>query len=352
MRIRQEKTIDRCRFCFMCRHVCSVARVTHEEGVTPRSQGLVMSLINRDAATPEPDVIKNIYDCTQCRWCREWCEGGWDFSACIVAAREALREENLVPAAVRDRIDRLAGQPRPEAQQTETLILAEPTWVDGAAAQTGQAEAILSRAGIACAATTAPSPVFALYALGARAEATASLSHLISAIRDSGCRTVVALSPADVFALRELPAILDVTALPESMTVISWADQVQTLIQSKRLAPKPVAAAFTWHDDDFSARYTHETAALPAILKLIPEATVADPTWKGNHAHSSGGASCGCSDPAIIAKLASQRLSELQATGAGRIITATADDAALLARSAQADVSVETLTELVASWIK
>ena len=352
MRIRQEKTIDRCRFCFMCRHVCSVARVTHEESVTPRSQGLVMSLINRDAAKPEPDVIKNIYDCTQCRWCAEWCEGGWDFSACIVAAREALREENLVPAAVLEQIERLVRQPKPEAPQTATLVLAEPSWVDGAAAQTGQAEAILRHAGLACAATTAPSAVFALYALGARAEAASSLAQLIAAIKGSGCQTVVALSPAAAYALRELPAILDVTSLPESVAVVSWPDQIQKLIQDKLLAPKPAEATFAWHDDDFSARYTHETAALPAILKAIPEATVAEPTWKGNHAHSSGGASCGCSDPAIIAKLASQRLSELQATGAGRIITATADDAALLARSAQADVSVETLTELVASWIK
>ncbi|MDW7656310.1 MAG: hypothetical protein SCM11_03955 [Bacillota bacterium] len=363
MRIRQEETIDRCRFCFMCRHVCSLARATHEEGVTPRSQGLVLSLINRDAASADPDVIRNIYNCTQCRWCKEWCEGGWDFSVCTIAAREALLENDQAPADIRQLIDHLAGQPKPAATRSETcadtsaktstdiLLLAEPVWADDAVAQTQQAADLLQKAGLSFAVTGAASPALRLYLLGACAAAARQLKELIEVIRQSGCQTVVALSPGDVFLLRELPELLETTPLPESVKVRTMADLLADLIENGQLVLKPDSRNFTWHDDDFSARYTHETDALPALLRAIPGAGVTAPTWRGNHARSSGGASAGCVEPTIIARLADLRLQELAATGADCIVTMTADDSALLGKAGDGKLQVLTLVALVTSLI-
>jgi Fe-S oxidoreductase len=359
MRIRQEETIDRCRFCFMCRHVCSLARATHEESVTPRSQGLVLSLINRDAATADPDVIKNIYNCTQCRWCKEWCEGGWDFSVCAIAAREALLENGLAPENVSQLIDQLTGQAMPAVTRADTstqtgvdiLLLAEPVWAEGAIAQTEQAAALLQKAGLSVAVTGTASPALRLYLLGAREAAASKLRELIGMIRQSGCQTVVALSPGDVFLLRELPELLKTPPLPDSIRVRPMAGLLAELIADGRLTLRPDIRSFTWHDDDFSARYTHETEALPAILRAIPDAAVAEPVWRGNHARSSGGASAGCSDPVIIARLADMRLQELTATGADCIVTMTADDCTLLGKAGSSKPQILTLVDLAASLL-
>lgn len=363
MRIRQEETIDRCRFCFMCRHVCSLARATHEESVTPRSQGLVLSLINRGAVTADPDVIKNIYNCTQCRWCKEWCEGGWDFSICSIAAREALLDNGQTPADIRQLIDQLAGQTMPaviwSATGTDTntktvadiLLLAEPVWADDAVAQTEQAAALLQKAGLSCAVTGAASPALQLYLLGARAAAAGQLKALIEMIRQSGCQTVVALSPGDVFLLRELPALLETPPLPDAVKVRTMADLLAELIAAGKLSLKPDSRTYTWHDDDFSARYTHETETLPTLLQAFPGAGVKAPTWRGNHARSSGGASSGCVEPAVIDQLAELRYKELAATGADCIVTMTADDSALLGQASDGKLQVRTLVDLVASLI-
>jgi Fe-S oxidoreductase len=348
MRINQEQTIDRCRFCFMCRHVCSAARSTHQESITPRSQGLVLSLINRDAAAAGPDVIANLYDCTQCRWCKEWCEGGWDFSVCVIAARQALLDAGLVPPAVQDRLERLRAQQVKPVAGADILILAEPTWAEAAPAQTAQAVKLLRQAGLSVRSTDDPSPALALYLLGDQTSAARHLEQLITVIRDSACRTVCVLSPGDAFLLQELPAILQTRALPAELRVCTLADLLLDSLAAGTLKARAQAETWTWQDDDFSARYTHQTEALPALLRALPGVAVAAPAWHGRLARSCGGASMGCGEPGLIAQLAALRMQELRETGASGIVTMTADDAALLSAAGGGAIAVLTLADYLA----
>jgi|LFRM01.1.fsa_nt_gb Fe-S oxidoreductase len=349
MKISQENTIDRCRFCFMCRHVCSAARATHIESITPRSQGLVMSLINRGAAVAGPDVVANVYNCTQCRWCREWCEGGWDFSACIIAAREVFLHESLATETVLKRLKQLDQQTIQAAGSTDMLLLAEPTWVAEAVAQTESAVRLLRQAGFTVQATNVPSPVLALYLLGDRSAAARHLQQLIEKVRSCGCGTVAVVAPGDAYVLRELPALLGTDALPEPIRIRTLADLMLEAFMNKKLQPQMDETTWTYHDDDFSARYIHETEALPSLLGAIPGLTVAAPVWRGRLARSSGGASMGCTEMEIVAELADLRVRELLQTRARHIVTMTADDAALLTGAAPADVTVRTLTGLLES---
>ena len=38
---------EKCRFCFMCRHLCPVQLQTGKEINTPRAKGLVLSMVNK-----------------------------------------------------------------------------------------------------------------------------------------------------------------------------------------------------------------------------------------------------------------------------------------------------------------
>ena len=97
-----KKDIDACRFCFMCRHVCSVARVTYEEEMTPRVRALLLSMVLRKATDYTEEISEKIYQCALCKYCKEWCEGGWDLPSAIIAARFDLVEKGLVPEKVKE----------------------------------------------------------------------------------------------------------------------------------------------------------------------------------------------------------------------------------------------------------
>lgn len=74
---KSKQTIDACRFCWMCRHVCPIGNATGQERNTARARALTLSLVERDAAKLS-DVIDNVYECALCGGCTNNCMTGWD----------------------------------------------------------------------------------------------------------------------------------------------------------------------------------------------------------------------------------------------------------------------------------
>ncbi|MBE6611801.1 MAG: (Fe-S)-binding protein [Ruminococcaceae bacterium] len=74
---RSKETIDACRFCWMCRHLCPIGMATGQERNTARARALTLSLVERGAAELS-DVIDNVYECALCGGCTNNCMTGWD----------------------------------------------------------------------------------------------------------------------------------------------------------------------------------------------------------------------------------------------------------------------------------
>ena len=70
-------TIDNCRFCFMCRHVCPVGMVTGSEANNARARAELISLVNRGFAYT-PDIAEVVYECALCGACTTQCCTGFD----------------------------------------------------------------------------------------------------------------------------------------------------------------------------------------------------------------------------------------------------------------------------------
>lgn len=74
---KSKETIDSCRFCWMCRHLCPVGNATGQERNTPRARALGLSLVER-GAEPLSSMADNIYECSLCGACTNDCATGWD----------------------------------------------------------------------------------------------------------------------------------------------------------------------------------------------------------------------------------------------------------------------------------
>ena len=74
---KSKETIDACRFCWMCRHVCPIGNATGQERNTARARALTLSLVERGAVRLS-DVVDNVWECALCGGCTNNCMTGWD----------------------------------------------------------------------------------------------------------------------------------------------------------------------------------------------------------------------------------------------------------------------------------
>lgn len=94
------KSIEMCRFCFMCRHACPTFLVTKQDSNTPRGYALLVSRVIDGLSDWTPDTVEKIYQCSQCSLCKELCEFHWKEDEIVRKAREVIVEESKAPNIV------------------------------------------------------------------------------------------------------------------------------------------------------------------------------------------------------------------------------------------------------------
>lgn len=105
MKITEEnlKTIEACRYCLMCRHVCSSEFISYRESDTPRGRAILLYNIYKGDADYDDDTIESIYNCFLCGCCWSWCEGrdegGYNIPELIKFARKDIVSRGKAPLA-------------------------------------------------------------------------------------------------------------------------------------------------------------------------------------------------------------------------------------------------------------
>jgi Fe-S oxidoreductase len=95
-----KSTIDSCRFCWMCRHICPVGNQTHKEVNTPRGRGFILSTITRGGEIT-PEIAETMYECCLCGACIQQCATGWDPTVFVREARTSAVLEDMVPEKIK-----------------------------------------------------------------------------------------------------------------------------------------------------------------------------------------------------------------------------------------------------------
>jgi Fe-S oxidoreductase len=98
------KTIEACRFCPMCRHLCPIGLKTGNEGNTPRGKALLANYVIRGKEYTA-EMASDMYECCLCHACATDCETGFEPPFFIREARTQAVVNGLVPSHVQKVID-------------------------------------------------------------------------------------------------------------------------------------------------------------------------------------------------------------------------------------------------------
>lgn len=335
--------IDNCRFCWMCRQVCTVATVTHEETLSPRSRAFLLSSVDRNILGYSRDLAEVVYKCCLCGYCESWCQGGWKPPAYIRAARRDLVQNNLVPGKIVQIKDELIktgnflGLQRNQihsklrkamdsgGKTADTLLLLGTVAryktpeialsVLSLIAKEGQKVSILA---------DEDTSGVDLYDLGFEAEAKKITGELIKKIQSTGCGRLLALDPRDVYFLTVEAKNLGFV-LPE-VKIVHVLNYISDALKSGKLNPSAKRVCATYHDNGYLARYGDMIATPREILKSMPGLEYREMLWYGKEAHSSGSLLYARLYPEICEKIVRRRFEDVIETGAQVLLTASPDD--------------------------
>ena len=337
-----QENIDRCRFCFMCRHVCTLARATKEEELTPRSQSLSLSYILRGTFGYSPELVENIYKCCLCNYCKDWCQGGWDFPSAIIAAREDIVNADLVPGNVKQLKDEiLANQNaygitelnaeldkeiKAVSKSADTLV------VLGSDVKYQMPEAALAYirllriAGVDF--TLLPdenTTSFELMMLGFIDEAKKSAQAFAEQVYNTECRNIVVLSPdVEGFISNEM---LDLNVYLENIEITGGIAYLKALFDNGKIRiKKGINKKLTYHDCNALARITGTISEPRDILGLVPDSEYIEMIWNKNEAHSVGSNLTGRLYPELGQNIAEMRISDIIEIDPDVVITSAVYD--------------------------
>ena len=96
---------EKCRFCWMCRHLCPIQRQTGKEINTPRAKGLLLSMVNKETQSFDRDMAQAMYECVLCDACTNNCATGYQPPVFIREARTQAVVNDLAPETVIRLID-------------------------------------------------------------------------------------------------------------------------------------------------------------------------------------------------------------------------------------------------------
>ena len=120
---------EKCRFCWMCRHLCPVQHQTGKELNTPRAKGLLLSMVSKGSAEFDKDMAEAMYECMLCDACVNDCCTGYQPPLFIREARTEAVVNDLAPAAVMTLIENvdatgnIYGMEKPSFAQDGTDVL-------------------------------------------------------------------------------------------------------------------------------------------------------------------------------------------------------------------------------------
>lgn len=329
---KSRKTVEACRFCWMCRHMCPVGLATGRESNGPRAKALFISMQERGVEL-EKETALDMYECALCNACATNCETGYEPAAFIRDARSALAAKGLVPEKVQMVIDRLldTGSLYEVDIAQELAKLKNPgsgklLVYAGTAAAVRAPEmlqaflSLLGKAGVEYSLFTgAQSSASAEYdLLGGVQEVKTVCENCAKALEDTGAEKIVVLDPADaVMFKQQYPAWgIKLNAAIETATAFA-----ASLVRDGRLAPDKSEGKVTYHDPSRLARDLEETECVRELIAAMGYELCE--MWQSRKlTRSCGGEVLASHSPELVRKMSLIRLEDAERTGAQLVVTA------------------------------
>ena len=266
---------EKCRYCFMCRHLCPVQLQTGKEINTPRAKGLVLSMVNKGAEQFDEGMAKAMYECLLCDACVNDCATGYQPPVYIREARTEAVVSGLAPEAVMKLIGNVEasgniyGMEKPSFAQDGTDVLVYVGEV--ASCKVPQMAKsllkVLEKAGVSAKVLADEPASGAMLAdlMGYVDEVAQQAKACADAINAAGLPTVVVLDSYDAEIMKQQYPQWGCEIKGEVVTATSFVAQLIADGKLKGCASGKELAAC--HDDDRLARTFYEFAPIREMAK-------------------------------------------------------------------------------------
>jgi len=363
-------TIEACRFCFMCRHVCTAGVVSGRESDIPRGKGLILFKILKGYADYSPDLVDSLYRCCLCGLCETWCKADCHPPDAILAARADLVSQGKELGAVRQLRDQLlqSGNPfglpaeaRFQPWSTPDLFRQQAEVVYYVGCDTAYRQPQIARAflKILAAAKVAftllrneRSTGKPLLLLGYKDEARQAAERLAAEVRAPRPKILVTTCPSAFDAFKaDYPAMgVDLGGIE----VLHAAEYVDRLMERGAAVPRnPASVVATFLDGTYLGR-SHAVYDPPRrVLGRIAGLALREMAWNRELAYACGepGGVFHSLHPELSGNMARRVLEEAASTGAEVLITACPATLTLLQKANHTKLKVRDLVEVAADAV-
>lgn len=278
-----KRNAEACRFCWMCRHICTVSNVTGNEADTPRAKGLMVSMVSRGEPY-DAEMAEIMYHCSLCDACANDCVTNYKPSQYIREARTLAVQEEMEPASVHKAIENLT-----EKGNLFGLTEKDPAVADAIARLPKQAEVVvyvgqtaayhqaksalalfslLKKAGVSFT-VLEQEPISGAYLgdlMGYIGDVQAVAEQVDAAVRGTGARQVVALNPHDAQIFLQQ---YQEWGLLEGIRVSTATAFVAGLIEEGKLTVTKHGGEASFHDPCRLARGLDESEPARTILAAM-----------------------------------------------------------------------------------
>lgn len=324
-------TADNCRYCLMCRHVCSVGHVTALETLTPHGWALLIASQRRGLLDWNQESVSKLFSCADCGTCQAHCVTDQPLPHTIAVARSQVVAQNLAPDIIYALNEKLCQWENPYREQA-------PQTIEGrgpVALFVGDEAAYVWPPALEAALTLLEAigiePVligvgrnsgYMASSLGlpetARNLAQANLDELIS----TGAEQLLVLNPGDYFTFKQLyPERLDLH-LPQGVVLSEVISILAEALDEKRLLfdPLPPAAPHAYVDPSHSVRVPSRFKAPRRLVAAVLPDSPRELFWRRERAHPVGSTALQFSEPQLADHLTLARLDDARQAGAQHLI--------------------------------
>ena len=338
---------EKCRFCFMCRHLCPVQLQTGREINTPRAKGLVLSMVSKGAEVYDKDMAETMYECLLCDACVNDCATGYQPPVYIREARTEAVVNDLAPAAVMALIENVEntgniyGVEMPDMGQDGTDVLVYVGEV--AACKVPQMAKsllkVLEKAGVSARVLHNEPVSGAMLAdlMGYVDEVAQQAKTCADAINATGLPTVVVLDSYDAEIMKQRYAQWGCEIKAEVVTATAYVAKL--IAEGKVSAKAQTGVLASCHDDDRLARTFYEFAPIREMAAAAGFA-VTEMFNKERFAKSCGSAVALAYMERIVKMIAAGRWDDLKRTEAKVMITANPQAYLCLSQAVPAEYSL------------
>lgn len=356
-----KETVDACRFCWMCRHICPIGNATGQERNTSRARALALSMVVRNVE-PLDQMIDNVYECALCGACTKECLTGWDPTQFTSEAKLEAALEGCTPGYITKLLDNIehtgsvygkksrfgaAADDSGLGQHNETLFFCgQDMRANMPTDHFNNPILLLGNAGLEVTALPdEPSSGYDLFFLVGAAEETRQAAQKCASVLNQ-FKTVVCYDPNDakMFLRQYKEWGVELTAQIKTFPAV-----LAELIESGALKVKKSANVYTFQDPPALARDLEDVESGRKVLAACGE--LKEFLLCGKDTNLAGNLIMAQYMPEAMAQVARNRWRDAQGVDAAAIVTACPAEYVALKAVQPADMNLFTLEEVVAKCL-